>query len=242
VLLVIGFSALLQQLESNLLLPRIMSRTVGLSALVGLFAVLAFGELYGALGVIVAIPLTVVVQVLVDHMVINPEPTPETYTVTADPLAALLARGQALRQRARLRLRDRESRMVEEPHTTEDAADSFDQCVEQAVERLDTMIKTTQEDTTSITPTERETLVVELQHALQKIEQAVAQIDKLLPLEPQGEQMAGKPGQGTPAMAELQRATRRVAQALRQAEVVLTEAQENDDKLHDNVPGATPPV
>ena len=38
---------------------------------------LALGTLYGILGVFIAIPLTVVVQVLLDRMVINPEPMPE---------------------------------------------------------------------------------------------------------------------------------------------------------------------
>ncbi|MEW6297810.1 MAG: AI-2E family transporter, partial [Thermodesulfobacteriota bacterium] len=53
VLLVIGFSALLQAFENNILIPRIMSHTVGISALVSIFAILALGTLYGVLGVFI---------------------------------------------------------------------------------------------------------------------------------------------------------------------------------------------
>jgi hypothetical protein len=43
------------------LIARIMHRAVGVSALVGIFAVLAFGTLYGILGVFIAIPMTAVI-------------------------------------------------------------------------------------------------------------------------------------------------------------------------------------
>ena len=98
VLGVLGFSALLQFLENNWLIPRVMSRAVGVSALVALVAVLAFGTLYGVLGIFIAIPLAAVLQVLLDRMVINVEPVPEAYGVTADPLAGLRFRIQGLRQ------------------------------------------------------------------------------------------------------------------------------------------------
>src|SRR4051812_37863323 len=74
VLLVMGFSTLIQQIESNVLIPRIMSHSVGISPLAGLVAMLAFGSLFGVLGVIVAIPLSVVLQVILNRMVIHPEP------------------------------------------------------------------------------------------------------------------------------------------------------------------------
>ena len=47
VIFVIGLAVLLQLIENNVLIPRIMHRTVGVNALVGLLAVLAFGTLYG---------------------------------------------------------------------------------------------------------------------------------------------------------------------------------------------------
>src|SRR5712692_3622700 len=49
---VIGLGVVLQVTENNVLIPRIMYRAVGVSALVGLLAVLAFGTLYGVLGIL----------------------------------------------------------------------------------------------------------------------------------------------------------------------------------------------
>src|SRR4029453_11588881 len=111
VLGVLGYSALLHLLENNWLIPRGMSHAVGVSALVALVAVLAFGTLYGGLGIFIAIPLAAVLQVLLDRMGIHAEPVPEAYSVTAGPLAGLRARVQGLPQQMRLRLRERDTRM-----------------------------------------------------------------------------------------------------------------------------------
>src|SRR4029450_13639333 len=65
-------------------IPRLMIQAVGVSSLVGLVAVLAFGTLYGVLGVFLAIPLTAVLQVLLDRILINVEPvTAEVATARA---------------------------------------------------------------------------------------------------------------------------------------------------------------
>ena len=82
VLLVLGFTSLLQLFENNVLMPRLMSKTIGISSLMSLFAILAFGTLYGVLGAFIAIPLTVVLQVLLERIFIHPEP------LSQDPFAA----------------------------------------------------------------------------------------------------------------------------------------------------------
>jgi predicted PurR-regulated permease PerM len=235
VLLVIGFSTLLQQLESNVLIPRIMSHAIGISALAGLFAVLVFGTLYGFLGVFVAIPLIVVVHVLLDHIIINPEPVPEPPTFTARPLAVLLTRLQALRQRLRLRSRERESRLGGNPQTSEHRADSFDQRIEQAVERVETIITTTQEDATAMTPEERAAIITEVQQATQTIEQAVEQSDPAMPTA-QSEDKRQEPATEAPRVEELHQATQLVEQAVQRAGTVLTEAQEDDETAQVETP------
>src|SRR4029453_3559833 len=55
----------IQGFQNNVLSPRLMSRAVGVSSLVGLVAVLAFGVLYGVLGVFIAIPITAALQVVI---------------------------------------------------------------------------------------------------------------------------------------------------------------------------------
>ena len=146
-LLVVGYFALLQTIESNVLVPRIMGHAVGVSPLVGLFSLLAFGTLFGILGAFIAIPLAAVIQVLLDSLLVNPEPVPEATTATRAPLAALRTRVQALRQLMRQRLRGRDSRMGIDPQTPEHVADAVDQQIERAVERVATAITTAQEET-----------------------------------------------------------------------------------------------
>lgn len=60
-----------QQLESNLITPIVQRRVVRVPPLVTLFAVVAFGVLFGPLGVILAAPLTVVVLVMVKTLYIH---------------------------------------------------------------------------------------------------------------------------------------------------------------------------
>lgn len=61
-------SLIIHQLESNVFGPRVMKRTLGMRPLVTLLALTAFGTLFGVLGAIVALPLTSVVQLLLDRL------------------------------------------------------------------------------------------------------------------------------------------------------------------------------
>src|SRR6185295_19700293 len=74
VLLVVGWAIVVQTLEGYILIPRIMSRAVGVSALVGLIGVLAMGSLYGIMGVFIAIPLIGVLQVVGERLMLEPQP------------------------------------------------------------------------------------------------------------------------------------------------------------------------
>jgi hypothetical protein len=131
VLVVIGFSVAVQVTENNVLIPRIMHRAVGVSALVGILAVLAFGTLYGLLGVFIAIPMTAVIQVLLESMVVEAGPV-AAEDGAQNPWAGLRARLRALRQQGLIRLRSRESRMGIDPATADHVADAVDQQIEEA--------------------------------------------------------------------------------------------------------------
>ncbi|MFC4174292.1 AI-2E family transporter [Microvirga sp. GCM10011540] len=61
----------IQQLESNVITPLVQRRMVSIPPALLLFAVLAFGLLFGPLGVVVAAPLTVVVFVAVKKLYIR---------------------------------------------------------------------------------------------------------------------------------------------------------------------------
>jgi predicted PurR-regulated permease PerM len=61
----LGVYLAVQQIESNLAAPLVQRKTVNLPPALSLFALMAFGMWFGVLGVMVAAPLTVCIQVLV---------------------------------------------------------------------------------------------------------------------------------------------------------------------------------
>ncbi len=70
---VIAAGALVQFLENNLLAPRVMHKTVGINPIVTLLAIIAFGALFGFAGLLLAIPLAAIIQIIVDRSVLHPQ-------------------------------------------------------------------------------------------------------------------------------------------------------------------------
>jgi predicted PurR-regulated permease PerM len=68
-LLVLVFVLILQQVESALLVPRVMRNSVGMTPLTVVLAVLIGSTLAGPLGAILAIPLGAAVQAIVQEVV-----------------------------------------------------------------------------------------------------------------------------------------------------------------------------
>jgi predicted PurR-regulated permease PerM len=60
----LGIFVVGQFIESYILVPKYISKNVGLHPLVGMFALLAGGAAFGLLGVLIAIPLTAVLCVV----------------------------------------------------------------------------------------------------------------------------------------------------------------------------------
>ena len=215
VLLVIGLAMLLQLIESNVLVPRIMHRSVGVSALVGLLAILAFGTLYGILGVLIAIPMTAVIQVLLDTMVVNVEPVAEPAGLVGRPWEDLRARVRALRQQARVRLRARTSRMGIDLATADHVVDAADQQIEVAVARVEKLISVAEETSEPLAPEAQAAIVEKLQRATEQIEQAVERVDTIAP--PGGEAIGATGLTMGLTLAEPSRATGRGEQPAEQA-------------------------
>lgn len=63
-----GVLLLIQQLENNVLMPLLASRTVSIAPAVGIFAIVAMGLLFGPLGLLLGFPLTVVADVAVRRL------------------------------------------------------------------------------------------------------------------------------------------------------------------------------
>ena len=75
-LFVVGWYALIQTLEGLLLTPRIVGRSVGIHPVAVIVGLLIGGDLLGFLGLIVAVPITAIVQVFVRELL-------ETYRSSA---------------------------------------------------------------------------------------------------------------------------------------------------------------
>lgn len=67
----LGLVIVVQQIESNVLIPLLQERAVSLPSALLLFTIIGFGALFGLLGFIVAAPLTVVLFVLVRELYVR---------------------------------------------------------------------------------------------------------------------------------------------------------------------------
>jgi putative heme transporter len=74
-LMVVGYALVIQQLESNILVPRIMGRTVGVSSLTVLLGILVGAALAGLPGAFLAVPLAGALQVILAHTLRSEDPS-----------------------------------------------------------------------------------------------------------------------------------------------------------------------
>ena len=85
VLWVAGAIVVIQVAESNLLVPRIMDKAVGVNAVVSLLAITAFGALFGFAGALLAVPLAAILQILTVRLLFEPTVEPQRATSKAAP-------------------------------------------------------------------------------------------------------------------------------------------------------------
>ncbi|HSM24156.1 MAG TPA: AI-2E family transporter [Anaerolineaceae bacterium] len=69
---VIIVTVIIQLVENNLLVPRIMSKAVGVNPFVALLAIFAFSSLFGLAGALMAIPMAAIIQLVLDRFVFHP--------------------------------------------------------------------------------------------------------------------------------------------------------------------------
>jgi predicted PurR-regulated permease PerM len=74
-LAVVGYALVIQQIESNILVPRVMGRTVGISSLTVLLGILVGGALAGLPGAFLAVPLAGALQVILAHTLRTEDPS-----------------------------------------------------------------------------------------------------------------------------------------------------------------------
>lgn len=104
---VIVITLLIQQVENNFLVPRVMRKAVGVNPFVSLLAIFAFSSLFGIAGALMAIPMAAIIQLMLDRFVFqSAELEPEDST-GRDQTSRLRYEAQdlaqALRRQARIK-------------------------------------------------------------------------------------------------------------------------------------------
>jgi predicted PurR-regulated permease PerM len=92
-IIVAVFIIVLQQVEGNILVPRIQGDAVGLTPLTVILAILAGTKLAGPIGGILAVPISAIIQVLVQDLIIARE------TTDKDDIDHILAAADAAQER-----------------------------------------------------------------------------------------------------------------------------------------------
>jgi hypothetical protein len=237
VLLVIGFTVVLQVIETNVLMPRIMHHAVGVIALIGILAVLAFGALYGVFGIVVAIPMTAVIQVLFESLVVNAEPELERQGLVGSPGSALRTRVRALRQQARRRLRARTSRMGIDPGTADHVVDAVDQQIEEVVARVERIMSVAEQNTEPMAAEERAAIVDKLHGATEGIEHAIERGDTIAAT-PEDSHETRRPTRWNSGLTERSDATGQVRQSAEPVEMVIAATADSPKPIRDGEPNA----
>lgn len=68
---VIGLYIIIQQVENNIIIPKVMQKAVGLNPVVTLLVVLIGNALFGILGAIIAVPLTLVIYIIIKKVLLT---------------------------------------------------------------------------------------------------------------------------------------------------------------------------
>lgn len=102
---VIVATVVIQQLENSLLVPRVMSKAVGVNPFVTLLALFAFSSLFGIAGALMAIPMAAIVQLILDHFVFHPESMEPEVSAGRDYASRLRYEAQDLAQDLRKQAR-----------------------------------------------------------------------------------------------------------------------------------------
>src|SRR5262245_10830310 len=137
----IGVAAVMQLIESTIVVPRVMDRAVGVRPVVTLLALAIFELLFGLQGALLAVPLAVVCQVLHDRFVLR-APAPNQLDIGGrDRLALLRYQTQDLAS-------DLQQQVRSKPADVNDEIDAAEEQLEAVLLDLDSLLATAQEQTT----------------------------------------------------------------------------------------------
>jgi predicted PurR-regulated permease PerM len=118
-------TAVIQFIENTVLVPRVMRRTVGVSAVGTLLSLAAFGTLFGLAGAFLAVPMAVVLQVLLERFVLGPQALEPERPEGRDYFSVLRYQAQDLVQDVRKQVREKPEDLSEVSDEVEDAIEAI---------------------------------------------------------------------------------------------------------------------
>lgn len=176
-LLVVGYSILIQIAENNLLVPRIMGRSVGVSPVVVILAVFSFSSLLGITGALLAIPLAAIIQVLLDHLVVNAGigHDEETGDNPSNIISIMRGKIRQLRAEGLQRLRTGRSRITLSTGDIDDVDSQVDTLLSKADQTLTEAAQTVGADTDETQTALLAEVDMAINHAGEMVEEAKAE-------------------------------------------------------------------
>ncbi len=102
---VMAATLVIQQLENNLLVPRVMRKAVGVNPFVALLAIFAFASLLGIPGALMAIPIAAIIQLMLDRYVFDSDTSKPEVITSRDLVGRLRYEAQDLAQDLRKQAR-----------------------------------------------------------------------------------------------------------------------------------------
>jgi predicted PurR-regulated permease PerM len=130
---VVVATIVIQTLENNLVVPRVMDRAVGINPVASLLAFIAFGTIFGFTGALLAIPLAAVIQITLQYYLFQPNPVEQEPPARRDALSALRYEAQNLALDVRKQVRAKEDEL-------DSRTDQFEDALEAVVQDLDSIL------------------------------------------------------------------------------------------------------
>lgn len=133
----LGACILVQAIENNILVPRIMGQSVGVHPVGIVLAMLCFGTLLGGIGIVVAIPFAAVLQILVERYLLRDESAEVPISNARDRVGRLRYEANDLIQDVRQQLRKKDEPVADGMDNLEDEIESIAMELERELAGLD---------------------------------------------------------------------------------------------------------
>jgi predicted PurR-regulated permease PerM len=133
VIWVVISTIIIQALENNFIVPRVMAKAVGVNPVASLLAFIAFSSIFGLVGAMLAIPLAAVIQMVLKHFLFQENTTDPAAPAGRDAVSSLRYEAQDLVMDVRKHIRNKESEL-------DDRADQIEDAMEAIVQDLDSIL------------------------------------------------------------------------------------------------------